>query len=164
MRLDPELAGGALMDVGCYCVSVSRLLAGEPESVSGAAGARTERRRPAARGHARLPRRRARSARLRVRPAVSGSARGDRLEGALRVVVAVERRVPGIEVVQRGDDVEQIPVRCGVDPYRLQCDNFSRAVRGLEQPFLGRADAIGQARAIDSLYRSAEAGGASMQL
>ena len=28
--------GGALMDVGCYCVSGSRLLAGEPESVFGA--------------------------------------------------------------------------------------------------------------------------------
>ena len=35
MRLDPELDGGALMDVGCYCVSGSRLLAGEPEHVYG---------------------------------------------------------------------------------------------------------------------------------
>jgi len=33
-RLDPALAGGSLMDVGCYCVSGSRLLGGEPESVS----------------------------------------------------------------------------------------------------------------------------------
>src|SRR4029079_3422855 len=37
IRLRPEVEGGALMDVGCYCVSGSRLLAGEPESVSGAA-------------------------------------------------------------------------------------------------------------------------------
>src|SRR5581483_3832727 len=29
-RFDPALAGGALMDVGCYCVSGSRLLCGEP--------------------------------------------------------------------------------------------------------------------------------------
>jgi D-xylose 1-dehydrogenase (NADP+, D-xylono-1,5-lactone-forming) len=28
IRFKPELAGGALMDVGCYCVSLSRLLAG----------------------------------------------------------------------------------------------------------------------------------------
>ena len=34
IRLRPELEGGALMDVGCYCVSGARLLAGEPESVS----------------------------------------------------------------------------------------------------------------------------------
>ena len=34
VRFDPALAGGALMDVGCYCVSGSRLLAGEPLEVS----------------------------------------------------------------------------------------------------------------------------------
>ena len=34
IRLDPDLGGGALMDVGCYCVNVSRTLAGEePERV-----------------------------------------------------------------------------------------------------------------------------------
>src|SRR3954463_8768465 len=35
VRWDPALEGGALMDVGCYCVSAMRLLAGEPERVSG---------------------------------------------------------------------------------------------------------------------------------
>ena len=33
IRLQTELEGGALMDVGCYCVNGSRLLAGEPERV-----------------------------------------------------------------------------------------------------------------------------------
>ena len=28
IRLQPELGGGALMDVGCYCVNVSRTVAG----------------------------------------------------------------------------------------------------------------------------------------
>ncbi|HLM34334.1 MAG TPA: Gfo/Idh/MocA family oxidoreductase, partial [Gaiellaceae bacterium] len=37
IRLRPELDGGSLMDVGCYCVSGSRLLAGEPETVYGQA-------------------------------------------------------------------------------------------------------------------------------
>ncbi len=35
MRLAADLDGGALMDVGCYCVSGSRLLGGEPEQVYG---------------------------------------------------------------------------------------------------------------------------------
>src|SRR5947209_3900874 len=35
IRLRTDVEGGALMDVGCYCVSGSRLLAGEPESVYG---------------------------------------------------------------------------------------------------------------------------------
>jgi xylose dehydrogenase (NAD/NADP) len=34
IRLCTELDGGALMDVGCYCVSASRLLAGEPLTAS----------------------------------------------------------------------------------------------------------------------------------
>ena len=31
--LQPALDGGGLLDVGCYCVSALRLLAGEPEAV-----------------------------------------------------------------------------------------------------------------------------------
>lgn len=35
IRFDPELAGGALMDIGCYCIDFSRLFAGqEPSSCS----------------------------------------------------------------------------------------------------------------------------------
>src|SRR5262245_36221000 len=37
IRLRTDVEGGALMDVGCYCVSGSRLVAGEPESVFGSA-------------------------------------------------------------------------------------------------------------------------------
>ena len=33
VRLDPALAGGALMDVGCYAVSAARLCLGEPDRV-----------------------------------------------------------------------------------------------------------------------------------
>jgi len=35
VRLRPELDGGALMGLGCYCLSQARLLAGEPELVFG---------------------------------------------------------------------------------------------------------------------------------
>ena len=35
IRLRTDVEGGALMDVGCYCISGSRLVAGEPESVFG---------------------------------------------------------------------------------------------------------------------------------
>ena len=34
VRLQADLDGGALMDVGCYCVSALRLLCGEPDRVS----------------------------------------------------------------------------------------------------------------------------------
>ncbi len=35
VRNSLELAGGSLMDIGCYCVSGARLLGGEPEEVMG---------------------------------------------------------------------------------------------------------------------------------
>jgi predicted dehydrogenase len=42
IRWDPELGGGALMDVGCYCVNVSRTLAGaEPVEVQALANLRS---------------------------------------------------------------------------------------------------------------------------
>ena len=37
IRLRPDLDGGSLMDVGCYCISGSRLLGGEPEAAFGRA-------------------------------------------------------------------------------------------------------------------------------
>ena len=37
IRLRADVEGGSLMDVGCYCVSGTRLLAGEPETVFGQA-------------------------------------------------------------------------------------------------------------------------------
>ena len=37
IRLRTDVDGGSLMDVGCYCISGSRLLGGEPESVFGRA-------------------------------------------------------------------------------------------------------------------------------
>ncbi|HEY8030013.1 MAG TPA: hypothetical protein VIE38_10940 [Gaiellaceae bacterium] len=58
--------------------------------------------------------------------------------------------------LDRGGNSKRVDV-APADRYRLQSDNFSRAIRGLELPLLGREDAFGQARTIDALYRSAEA-------
>src|SRR4051794_13833402 len=38
IRFDPQLAGGSVMDVGCYCVSFARLIAGAEPSTVHAAG------------------------------------------------------------------------------------------------------------------------------
>jgi predicted dehydrogenase len=44
------------------------------------------------------------------------------------------------------------------DAYRLEMENLSAAILGKGTMLLGRADALGQARTIDALYRSAESG------
>jgi len=162
VRLDPAFAGGALMDVGCYCVSGSRLLAGEPETA-------TAHRVQAPTG-------------VDLRLAGTLVFPGDvaaqldcafdlpprqglevvGTDGSLYLTSPWGCREPGIDF-RRGHDREWFAVE-RANRYRLQGDNFSRAVRGVEEPLLGRADALGQARAIDALYRSAEAGGAPAQL
>ena len=74
IRLQPDLGGGALMDVGCYCVNLSRTRGGL--GADGGAGlglVGPERRRRADGGLPALRRRRARPVRLCPHP---GAARG----------------------------------------------------------------------------------------
>ena len=55
IRLRTDVEGGALMDVGCYCISGSRLVAGEPEAVFGRAVDGAERHGLGVHGLAALP-------------------------------------------------------------------------------------------------------------
>ena len=60
-------------------------------------------------------------------------------------------------VVERGVEREVIKLK-PVNSYRLQLEDVSAAIRDGRAPLLGRADALGQARTIDALYRSAAEG------
>ena len=60
---------------------------------------------------------------------------------------------PLIEL-HRGDGVERIEVP-RADSYQLELENVADAVSGAAPLLLGRDDAVGQARAIEALYRSA---------
>jgi len=62
---------------------------------------------------------------------------------------------PGPEIlITRGDEVERI-VPPNVDPYAAELDDMAAAIAGERAPRLGRADALGQARTIEALYRAA---------
>jgi len=65
-------------------------------------------------------------------------------------------REPVIEL-RREDGVERIELD-RADSYGLELDNLSDAIRSRGEPLLGRADAVGQARTIEALYRSADTG------
>ena len=62
-------------------------------------------------------------------------------------------RMPGIEL-RRQDGTERIVVE-RANSYQLELENVADAIRGEGPLLLGREDALGQARAIDALYRSA---------
>ncbi len=156
VRLAADLDGGALMDVGCYCVSGSRLVAGEPETVYG-------RQLTGVSG-------------VDVLFAATMSFPGEVVaqfdcgfvlpgrdelevvgaEGSLFLDDPWHARTPVIEV-RRGDGVELVDLK-PEDSYRLELENVSDAIAGRAQPLLGREDALGQARTIEALYRSAETG------
>ena len=88
IRLRTDVEGGALMDVGCYCVSGSRFVAGEePELRLRAAVDRAERDGLGLHGLAPLPGRRAGALRLRHGASEPRRAGGDRQRG-----LAVPRR------------------------------------------------------------------------
>jgi predicted dehydrogenase len=63
---------------------------------------------------------------------------------------------PVIEL-RRDGRVERIELE-HADSYRLEVENLSDAIRGSADPLLGRDDAVGQARAIEALFRSAATG------
>jgi predicted dehydrogenase len=63
---------------------------------------------------------------------------------------------PRIEL-RRAHTAEVIEV-AAANAYGLEADNLAAAIRGDGAPLLGREDAIGQARAIEALYASADSG------
>ena len=65
-------------------------------------------------------------------------------------------RRPGLEV-RREDKSESVDVE-RANSYRLEVENLADAIRGVGKPLLGRNDAVGQARVIEALYRSAATG------
>jgi predicted dehydrogenase len=77
-------------------------------------------------------------------------------EGSLFVDDPWHCKAPKIEL-RRDDGVERIEID-PADSYRLELENVSAAIRGEGELLLGREDAVGQARALEALWRSATTG------
>jgi xylose dehydrogenase (NAD/NADP) len=153
VQMRPELDGGSLMDIGCYPVSALRLVAGEPIAAS---------------AHLLLG-----TTGVDVRMVATLTCANDVLaqltcafdlperdelellgsEGSLRMSDPWHGRDPGIELARDGT-TEQIAF-AREDSYRVQLENLARAIRGDEPQLLGRADAVGQARAIELIRGAA---------
>ncbi|MGZ8514683.1 MAG: Gfo/Idh/MocA family protein, partial [Candidatus Limnocylindrales bacterium] len=154
IRLRADLDGGSLMDVGTYCVSGARLLTGEePDLVFGT-------------------------------QVVGPSGVDVRFNGLMHFPGGVVAEfMSSFETDHRGleaigsegsavltnpwlpNDPDPTLVRDGVatpigffDPYQLELEDVSAAIREHRPAMLGRSDAMGQARAIEALYRSADTG------
>jgi predicted dehydrogenase len=154
VRTQPELDGGSLMDVGCYCISGSRLLAGEPVRVY---GEQVTDHGVDVRFHGTMRFAAAVVAQFDCGFVLPGRDELEAIgtEGSLFLDDPWHAYEPTIEL-RRRDGVERIEVE-RADSYRLELENLAAAARGEAEPLLGRADAVAQARVIDALYRSAAA-------
>jgi predicted dehydrogenase len=161
IRLDPAMGGGALMDVGCYCVNVSRTLAGA-EPVEAQAWATW--------------------GESGVDEQLSGALRfEDGLVAQFDCALTMERResyeVAGTDasltvetgfrpgdgnvmiVEHRARGEEACHEITGADEYRLMVEHFSDCVlhdRPVRYPAL---EAVANMAVIEALYRSARLGG-----
>ncbi|HZP74054.1 MAG TPA: Gfo/Idh/MocA family oxidoreductase [Gaiellaceae bacterium] len=155
IRLRTDVEGGALMDVGCYNVSGSRLFGGEPARVWGEAWSGPTATDWVFAGTMRFP-----GDVIATFDCGTALTERDELEvvgseGSLFVDDPWHCDVPGIEL-RRSDGVERIEVPFE-DSYRLELENMSDAIRGSGELLLGRDDALGQARALEALHASAVA-------
>jgi D-xylose 1-dehydrogenase (NADP+, D-xylono-1,5-lactone-forming) len=156
IRLRTDVEGGSLMDVGCYCVSGSRLLGGEPTAVYGQAYIGPTGTDWVFTGMLTFP-----GDVFATFDCGTSLPERDELEvvgsgGSLFLDDPWHCRTPVIEVRRDGkvDRIELDPV----DSYRLELENLSDAIAGEAPLLLGREDAVGQARALEALHRSAESG------
>jgi predicted dehydrogenase len=163
IRSRVEWGGGALMDVGCYPITISRwLFGGEPTEVVGLIE---------------------RDPDMRIDRLTSGLLRFERGQAtfscAMQLVHYQTMQIFGttgrisVEIpfnpppddecrvfVDDGRDVsgggiETIPFH-PVDQYAIQADRFSEAIRGVGSVPVSLEDAMGNMAVIDALFRSAE--------
>src|SRR5664280_3568416 len=156
LRLQSTLDGGALMDVGCYCLSAARLLAGEPVALSAQRVQGGEGVDVRLTGLLRFP-----GDVLATIDCGLDLAARDELEvtgtrGALWLDDPWHARSPVIELRRADGSVERIAVEA-LNPYACELEDFAAAVAGERPPRYGREDALAQARVIAALYASAEA-------
>ena len=157
VRARQELDGGSLMDVGCYCVSGLRLLAGEPDSAVGEQLLGPTGVDMSFRGALRFP-----SGAVGLLQCSFQRPRSQELEvvgedGRLRVEAPWRPDWGGDVLLERGGETTRVEIP-EANAFESELRNFAAAVADEAPPLLGRDDALGQARVIDALYRAAESG------
>lgn len=152
-----ELAGGSLMDVGCYCVNFSRMIArAEPSKVfaferrttvdDSMVGAMAFPNGPLAHFECSI------EASERCRAEIAGTDGEIVLENAW-----IPGEADAVVLLRRGGEEERI-VTPGVNTYRLEVEDFVRALRTGKPLRWPPEDSINNMAAIDALYESARTG------
>ena len=153
-----ELAGGALMDVGCYCVHLSRWDAGR-EPVRVAAMERRSSVDDQMMGLLDFPG----GILARFETGIASAERhGAEISGTAGSIVLERPWHPGEKearlIVRRWDQPDEVIAAPGANPYLLQADEFAAVCSGKQKPRWTVDDAIANMAVIDALYASAREG------
>lgn len=159
IRCSAELAGGALMDVGCYCVNLARRIAGcEPETAQA-----FERRKPGGVddslwGMLRFPNGIVSQFECSIE---NYSRKHAEIVGTEGMLILENPWFPGEEqahIVLKRDDHEERIQTPGANCYRLEVEDFAHAYRTHEPLRWAAEDAVANMTVIDALYASAREG------
>ncbi|MFB6128622.1 MAG: Gfo/Idh/MocA family protein [Halorhabdus sp.] len=160
IRLDPDLAGGSLMDLGCYTVSAMRLFLGEPERVyatsvdtrdagvdSQLTGILEFASGASARIHSGFDTPLVESYRVE---AENGWLEAEDVFGAdPDQRVSLEYEIDGRHVTETFDPV---------DPYQREVEHFADAVESGSTPRIDETESARNMAVIDALYESVDRG------
>jgi predicted dehydrogenase len=154
-----ELGGGALFDVGCYPVNVSRMITGsEPVEVYGTANYASTRVDMTFSGIMRFPGGVLSSfhAAMDEEPRFWYRVIGDK--GLIEVPWAFVSFGKKTEIwIQKSEKSRTVSFE-GVDEYRLEFEHFADVVRGKSQPNYSIEDSLRNSYVIEALLKSAETG------
>jgi len=162
IRLDPDLGGGALMDVGCYCVNVSRTIVGEePVSVQATASWTDRGVDEALAGMMRFAGGAVAHFDCALTLERSESYEVAGTEGQLSVPAAFLPGVGDVDIHEvRGREGASTERVQGADEYQRMVEHFADCVLSDREPRYPASEAAANMRVIAALYASARTGGA----
>ena len=169
VRFDASLAGGALMDIGCYCTDFSRLVAGaEPVSVYAAGTLHPGGVDESAAGVMMFPGGITASFTCSMATQADNTAHVCGTEGYVelpvpwkpakdgaefRVVRGTPPKMDGPAKTAAAPPRDTRRVSAGKELYALEADDFAAAVHDGATPRAGRQDSVGNMRLLDELRR-----------
>jgi predicted dehydrogenase len=155
VRWDPTMGGGALYDIGCYCINLARwALGSEPTEVTALATFTKKGVDETTAAALRFPGGVLAILDCSFRGSFRVSAEIVGTKARLHVQSPWKPMSHKPLLLWRGDDVQEIPVD-GADAYQLQVDHFSRCVRGEEVPRVSPEDSIANMKVIDEIRKAA---------
>ncbi|WP_415381391.1 Gfo/Idh/MocA family protein [Halosimplex sp. TS25] len=160
IRLDPDLDGGSVLDVGTYAVSAARLFLGEPDRVY----ARTHDGRDCGVDTEMagvLEYDSGASARVQsgFETPLTQYYRVETTDGWLRAEPTFDVDVEGETSLTYAVDGREVTETFDpADHYRLEVEHFADCVASGETPRVDREESVNHARVLDAVFRSAERG------